>query len=159
MQKHCQKKYSLIIFIKLNWNLLINYINLVKFINNCFHQVSALSIQLKQYLWLNQLKLIYNININTPLTNRAMMCPFRFNTATLGTLKDHLPFPKTHLLNHLFGGIPFRHGALQTHQLKKKKTKHQIQTNTLTGSVNIVRRCEAKARKAHIWNRAMLITL
>lgn len=47
------------------------------------------------------------------------MGPFWFNTATLGTLEDHLPFPEAHLLYHLFGGVSLRHRALQKTAIRK----------------------------------------
>lgn len=51
-----------------------------------------------------------------------MMSPLRLDAATLGTLEDHLPFPKAHLLDHLLGGVSFRHGPLQGIVYKSGKT-------------------------------------
>lgn len=41
------------------------------------------------------------------------MGPLRFDAAALGTLEDHLPFAKAHLLDHLLGGVSLWHGPLQ----------------------------------------------
>ena len=40
-----------------------------------------------------------------PLTDRAMMSPVRFNTATLWTFEYHLALLETHPLNILFGSV------------------------------------------------------
>lgn len=54
------------------------------------------------------------------------MSPLRLDAAALGTLEDHLPFPKAHLLDHLLGGVSLRHGPLQpnTHIHTLEDRKH-----------------------------------
>jgi hypothetical protein len=49
----------------------------------------------------------------SPLTYWTMMGTLWLNTATFWALKYHLTFSKTHLLDHLFGCISFRHCTLK----------------------------------------------
>ena len=46
---------------------------------------------------------------DTTLTYRTVMSSFRFDRTTFGTLKYHLTFFETHLLNVFFGSISSRH--------------------------------------------------
>lgn len=84
-----------------------------------------------------------------------MMGPIGFNTAAFGALENDLSFPKPHLLQHFLGGIAFGHCPLK--QLLNPHSSDGSH-NTLTGSVNIVFRCEANAKNAHVWNTIVLIT-
>jgi len=49
--------------------------------------------------------------LNTPLTDGAVVCPVRFDAATLGTLEYDLPLLEAHPLYVLLGGVTSGHGS------------------------------------------------
>lgn len=72
-----------------------------------------------------------------------MMGPVRLNTAAFWALEYHLALPVAHLLDHLLGGVPLWHSSLQANRERVAPSPP-----LLTGSVNIVFKCDENAKKA-----------
>ena len=95
---------------------------------------------------------------NTSLTDTAMMCSIRFDTAAFGTLEYHLTLFKPHLRDVFFGSIAPRHSTLFKDRLPQLQTIFlKMKTHLLlTGSLSIVRTWEETARTVTIMYSIML---
>lgn len=85
------------------------------------------------------------------------MGSFRLYATALWTLEKHLAFLETEMLDHFFGGVSFCNGTLTP---KLQSVKYRVDYDDwLTGSENIVRMCEANAKKDSILKMIIFMVL